>query len=137
VITKAVRRSIVIAALVTVAACTAQPKQPVDTVSAAPAAPSSAVPAPAVQSSAPAAPAAAARDSAKPVQREIPSGYKLTKRNGQEVYCRSIVPIGSKLAEEMCFTREQLEEIQQRTQSTVGAMEQSMKVCSGDTCVNR
>ena len=115
--------------IITAAGCSTPPKQTVDTVS--PAAQASA--APAAQSSAPAAPAASAAtaaDPAKPVPREIPSGYKLTKRNGREVYCRSVVPIGSKLAEEMCFTREQLEEISRRRDSAVGSMEQGMKVCA-------
>ena len=67
---------------------------------------------------------------------KIPSGYRLEKRNGKEFYCRNITTLGSRFPQKTCFTRSQLEEIQRRTESTMGSMEQNMKVCSGETCTS-
>ena len=65
----------------------------------------------------PAEPAPAATESAaaaKPAGK-IPSGYRRVTRNGKELYCRSVITLGSRFAEQMCFTREQLEDIAART----------------------
>jgi hypothetical protein len=63
----------------------------------------------------------------------IPSGYRLEKRNGKELYCRSITTLGSRFPQKTCFTRAQLEEIQRRTESTMNDMEQGLKTCTGST----
>jgi len=81
-------------------------------------------------------PAETGAASTKPTGK-IPSGYRLEKRNGKDLYCRNETLLGSRFSQKTCFTREQLEEIQRRTESAVGGMEQNMKVCSGDTCTNR
>jgi hypothetical protein len=109
------------------AACSSQP---VSQESSGPVAP-----APEAQAKAP-APAETSAASTKPAGK-IPSGYRLEKRNGKDLYCRNETLLGSRFSQKTCFTREQLEEIQRRTESAVGGMEQTMKVCSGDTCTNR
>lgn len=63
--------------------------------------------------------------------RKIPSGYRRVKRKGQEVYCRKVTTIGTRFADELCFTREQLEEISNRTDSAMDDLNQAMKVCAG------
>ena len=124
------RTSIVLglaAAIVTIAGCGAQPAKPSEPAPAAqPSAPVSAAPAvPAAQegtksSSATAEPA-----------KKVPAGYRLVKRNGKELYCRSVTTLGSRFAEEMCFTREQIDEIEERTDHAMDDFEQSRKTCSG------
>jgi hypothetical protein len=91
--------------------------------------------APAPEAKAP-APAETGAASTKPAGK-IPSGYRREKRNGKELYCRNETMLGSRFPQKTCFTREQLEEIQRRTESTVDGMEQTMKVCGGDGCTNR
>ena len=68
---------------------------------------------------------------------KIPSGYRRVTRNGKELYCRSVTTLGSRFPQKTCFTREQLQEIQNRTESTMDDVEQGMKVCGdGETCGN-
>ncbi len=107
------------------AACSSQPTTP--PIPPAPDAAAS-VPAPSADSAARAAPDNAS--TGKP-QGKIPSGYRRVKRGGTDYYCRSVVTIGSRLAEQVCFTREQLEEIVRRTDSTLNDMERGRKVCVG------
>jgi hypothetical protein len=46
-----------------------------------------------------------------------------------------VVTLGSRFAEQMCFTREQLDEIARRTDSAMGEMERGRKVfVGGDHC---
>jgi hypothetical protein len=53
------------------------------------------------------------------------------KRGGQELYCRSEATIGSKLPETLCYTRDQLDEIEERTNSTMDALGRG---CVGPNC---
>lgn len=129
-------------ALAGLTACSAAPVTPAPAASSSPAAtasvPATSVPSTPAAATSPASPGPeAAASVAKPGAKPIPSGYKQVKRGGKEMYCRSIVPIGSRLAEEVCFTREQLEEIASRTDSALGDIDQDIKVCSGGTCVNQ
>ena len=112
--------------LAVVAGCSTQPTKPAQTAAAE-------NDAPAKQSevaSAGAAPAA----SVPTVEKKVPSGYRRVKRDGRELYCRSVVTLGSRFPEEMCFTREQLEEIARRTDSTMDEMERNRKICVGAGC---
>jgi hypothetical protein len=52
-------------------------------------------------------------------------------RNGKELYCRPVVTLGSRFAEQMCFTREQLEDIATRSESTMNEIDRSTAVCAG------
>jgi hypothetical protein len=53
------------------------------------------------------------------------------KRNGKELYCRSVTPLGTRFAEQMCFTREQIDEIAERTDQTMDDFDRSSKTCAG------
>ena len=64
---------------------------------------------------------------------KVPSGYRRITRNGRELFCRKVVTLGSRFPEQMCFTREQLDEIATRTGETMQNMERSKAVCTGGT----
>jgi hypothetical protein len=68
-----------------------------------------------------------------PTTSKVPSGYRRVTRNGKELFCRKVVTLGSRFPEQMCFTREQLEEIANRTDETINNMERSKAVCTGGT----
>jgi hypothetical protein len=42
-----------------------------------------------------------------------------------------VVVIGSKFPEKMCFTREQIEEIEGNTDSAMGEMQRKIPICGG------
>jgi len=126
------RAAALLALFAVLAACSSQPTSPQAEPAPAP------VPAPEV--AAPTAePAAAASESAaaaKPTSK-IPSGYRRETRNGKELYCRNVTTVGSRFPQKTCFTREQLQEMQNRTESTMDDFEQGMKVCGGgEACGN-
>jgi len=118
------RSIVMVIALIGLAGCSAQPQTveskavPVTTAPTAPAAVA-------------AAPAAETPRAPEVVAKKVPSGYRLEKRDGKDVYCRSEVVIGSKFANKMCFTREQLDEIALRTDSTMDAIGRG---CVGERC---
>jgi len=116
------RNSAVVALLAVLAGCGTAPTKPAgDAVTSA-------------QATAPAPPAtggATAAAASEQIPMKVPSGYKRVKRDGKEVFCRSVVKLGSRFAEEMCFTREQIEEIANRTDSAMDDMERGRKVCVG------
>jgi hypothetical protein len=118
--------------LILLAACGAQPTQPAANAAGVPpptataAAPTAAPAAPAAGATVAAASAGAAAAVSKP-----PPGFRLVKRGGQELYCRSEATIGSKLPETLCYTRDQLDEIEERTNSTMDALGRG---CVGPNC---
>ncbi len=120
------RAALVAVILAVVAGCSTQPTKPAQTAAAE-------NNVPAKQSEAASAGAAPAA-SVPTVEKKVPSGYRRVKRDGRELYCRSVVTLGSRFPEEMCFTREQLEEIARRTDSTMDEMERNRKVCVGAGC---
>jgi hypothetical protein len=63
--------------------------------------------------------------------KKVSGGYRLVKRDGKELYCRSITMIGSRFPEQMCFTREQIKEIEERTDHAMDDFEQARKTCTG------
>jgi hypothetical protein len=114
------------ALLILVCACSSQPTNqdaPPSVATSGPAAPATEVVVPAQ------APVAAESAAGEKSGGRIPSGYRLERRNGKELYCRNITTLGSRFAQKTCFTRAQLEEIQRRTDSTMDDMEKGMKVC--------
>jgi len=120
------------------AACSSQPTipqaEPAPVATApAPAVPDSAAVSPSAESTpAPTESAAAAKPTGK-----IPSGYRRETRNGRELYCRNVTTLGSRFPQKTCFTREQIEEIQNRTESAMDDLDQGMKVCgSSAACGN-
>jgi hypothetical protein len=105
---------LIVAAAVAVAGCSTEPTRQAAPPAAAPAA--AATPAP---------------GGVAPATREVPAGYRLEKRAGQELYCRSVVLIGSKFPEKKCFTREQIENLENNTESAMGEIERRIPVCGG------
>lgn len=131
-------RAVALLALFTaVAACSSQPTVPQQREAPVPAASEPAAPAvgatvpPVAPAGDPAAPGAVAGSATETTVRKIPSGYRMEKRNGKEFYCRNITTLGSRFPQKTCFTRAQLEEIQQRTDSTMQDMDRGMRVCAG------
>ncbi len=116
--------------LVLLVGCGAQPTQPattetpVNVAPASPAAPAQAAPAAAAQTAtaAPGQPAPAVKP---------PHGFRLVRRNGQDYYCRSEATIGSKFKETLCYTPEQLQEIEQRADEVMDVIG---KGCTGGAC---
>ena len=90
---------------------------------------------PAEAASAPTAPAASAvpveTAPAPKLSPKVPGGYRLVKRNGKELYCKSVTTIGTRFAEQMCFTREQIAEIDERTNHAMDDFEKARKTCTG------
>jgi hypothetical protein len=121
------------------AACSSQPAtREADPAPVATAPASEPVPAPeaAASQAAPAAAPAPAAESARPAGK-IPSGYRRETRNGKELFCRHVTTVGSRFPQKTCFTREQIQEIQERTESAMDDFEQGMKVCGGgESCGN-
>jgi len=101
---------------------------PAPTPPAASAVPAEAAPAP-TPPAASAVPAEAAH--APKLTPKVPGGYRLVKRNGKELYCKSVTTIGTRFAEQMCFTREQIAEIDERTNHAMDDFEKARKTCTG------
>ena len=101
---------------------------PAPTPPAASAVPAEAAPAP----TAPAASAVPEEAAHAPkLTPKVPGGYRLVKRNGKELYCKSVTTIGTRFAEQMCFTREQIAEIDERTNHAMDDFEKARKTCTG------
>jgi len=102
--------------------------EPTQATAAPPPAEASAAPAP----TAPAASAVPAETAHAPkLSPKVPGGYRLVKRNGKELYCKSVTTIGTRFAEQMCFTREQIAEIDERTNHAMDDFEKARKTCTG------
>jgi hypothetical protein len=158
------RAGTVALALAALAGCSGQPSRPGDASPAATALPAAATAPSSATASAPAsttvstttsapastsidaaasaAPAADVERTAEPAappsdRKKVPGGYRLVKRNGKELYCRAETVIGTRFAEQMCFTREQIQEISDRTDHAMDDFEQARKTCTGGPhCVN-
>ncbi len=116
------RNLMVCTLLVLLAGCGAQPTQPATTETPSNVAPAS----PAAPAQAAPAGAAVENSSVKP-----PHGFRLVRRNGQDYYCRSEATIGSKFKETLCYTPEQLQEIEQRADEVMDVIG---KGCTGSAC---
>ena len=102
--------------------------EPTQATAAPPPAEASAAPAP----TAPAASAVPVETAPAPkLSPKVPGGYRLVKRNGKELYCKSVTTIGTRFAEQMCFTREQIAEIDERTNHAMDDFEKARKTCTG------
>jgi len=55
------------------------------------------------------------------------------QRGGETVYCRKETVIGTKISEEMCFTDEQLHEIERQKDSMTDDMNRRAPIC-GSGC---
>jgi hypothetical protein len=55
----------------------------------------------------------------------------MERHGGKELYCKSFVLLGSRFPEKTCLTREQIEELERNTESTMGVIEQRIPICGG------
>src|SRR5262245_41704140 len=77
--------------------------------------------------------AAGGATAAKPAGK-IPSGFRRETRNGKELFCRQSTISGSRFpTEKTCFTREQLEDVQRRKESTMENAGKDDEPCPGGT----
>ncbi len=73
--------------------------------------------APTVGSAPPAAADPAARlpsNKAAPTAPSVPAGYKVRVRDGETLYCRTVTPLGTRFAQQVCMTVAQYEDLEQR-----------------------
>lgn len=59
-----------------------------------------------------------------------PSGYKKKKRGDTTVYCRYETPIGTRFANEYCFTRAQLERVLKSQQGMQDDVAMRQRMCT-------
>jgi len=51
-----------------------------------------------------------------PADFKVPAGYRAVKRGLDTVYCKTITPIGSRMPQTYCMSREQVEQIQRQAE---------------------
>lgn len=59
-----------------------------------------------------------------------PPGYKPRTRDGQTLYCRKVVVLGSRFPKEICMTQAQLEEHERSNQAMRDDMSQHVPLCT-------
>ena len=107
---------------------------------------------PAKQASAPSSPAAvapvatvaatAAKDSAAKADPEAsadgasqpPAGYQKKTRGSTTVYCRSDTPVGTRFANEYCYTQADLERMEANRDSIRQEVDRARRTCVGTGC---
>lgn len=121
-------RIFILAALVAVAGCAAQPEVS-DTKSPAASAP-------------PLAPATSSESTAKvtetkPREFKPPTGYKKRVEGQATVYCAKVVVLGSRFPKEDCRTQAELEDLAFQREAMRGEMQQRIHTCSSAAgCAN-
>lgn len=68
------------------------------------------------------------------VKFQPPSGYEKRLRKGQEVYCRSIVPLGSRIKRTECFSEAQLAAIEEAQRAYREDMRNQSLICADERC---
>jgi hypothetical protein len=63
-----------------------------------------------------------------------PPGYQKRLRNGQEVYCRQIVPAGSRITRTECFTEAQIASIEEAQRAYREDMRKQGAICADARC---
>lgn len=63
-----------------------------------------------------------------------PQGYQKRIRDGKEVYCRQIVPAGSRIKRTECFTRMQIEAIDQAQRAFREDLRNQGLICADSRC---
>jgi hypothetical protein len=59
-------------------------------------------------------------------------GYHVETRHGDQFYCRTVAPIGSRLTEKECLTVDTMAQAQQMTEEN--QMAQRQRICQGGGC---
>lgn len=60
---------------------------------------------------------------------EPPPGFRLQTVDGQEVYCRKVVVLGSRFPKRVCMSQSQLEDMERGNQAMRDSMSQSNGIC--------
>lgn len=63
-----------------------------------------------------------------------PSGYEKRMRRGQEVYCRQIVPAGSRIKRSECFSEAELAAIEEAQRAFREDMRRKGLICADERC---
>jgi hypothetical protein len=63
-------------------------------------------------------------------KKKAPSGFRVKRRKGRELYCREESTVGTRFTEQMCYTREQLDAIAEQNDRSMGELERGRSVCS-------
>jgi hypothetical protein len=63
-----------------------------------------------------------------------PPGYQKRVRDGKEVYCRQVVPAGSRIKRNECFTRLQIEAIDQAQKAFREDLRNQGLICADQRC---
>ncbi len=73
------------------------------------------------------------QDAAQEAKFRTPPGYKKKKRGDKIMYCRSETPIGTRFAQEYCFTQNQLERIEKSKQGMQDDVAMRQRMCTTQT----
>jgi hypothetical protein len=63
-----------------------------------------------------------------------PEGYQKRLRKGKEVYCRQVVPAGTRIKRSECFTRMELEAIEQAQRAFREDLGNQGLICADSRC---
>ena len=105
-------------------ACAASPQKPPPVAAAAPAAAAAAAPAPYDPRTA----------AAEKRSREM--GYHVETRHGEQFYCRTTAPLGSRLTQKECLTADGMAQAVQMAEENQAAQRQG-QICQGGGCTVR
>jgi hypothetical protein len=62
-----------------------------------------------------------------PAEFKPPAGYKPVKNGLETVYCKNVTPIGSRMPEKVCLTRQQLEQAEAQSELSRRAIAEKVK----------
>ena len=71
---------------------------------------------------------------AEAAKRAKEMGYHVETRHGQQFYCRTVAPIGSRLTEKECLTVDTMIQTARRAEENRAAQQQG-QLCQGGGCV--
>src|SRR5882757_8082560 len=111
-------------------ACAASPQKPPPVAVAAPVAP----PVAAAAAAPAAAPAPYDSRSAAAEKRSREMGYHVETRHGEQFYCRTTAPLGSRLTQKECLTADGMAQAVQMAEENQAAQRQG-QLCQGAGCV--
>ena len=72
----------------------------------------------------------ATADEQKVEKVKAPTGYRVKKRGNKVVYCRKNEEVGTRFANEKCFTEEQIAEIERKNEEGKREFEKNRRVCT-------